>query len=206
MSNPINSGVQWQRRCRNSVDKMEVRPAAWRGPTQAGRTASVTPKDSAADRSGPCKRGALSVSFSLRMRRFQLHLSSIVVLTLITGALLGVNILPQFFACEETFMLQVYSRGWPLLYELDIQQREKVKGGVLENIMKRTGKRDNASVMAEVEKVNATMRKITDERDQLNTYRSSRIAADIACALLIITVAAALAEWLARRKNGREKT
>ena len=47
---------------------------------------------------------------------------------------------------------------------------------------------------------------VINEIGLIETYRASRIAADIACALLIIASITLSAEWFARRKDGHAKT
>ena len=124
-------------------------------------------------------------------RRFQLHLVSVIVLTASAGAVLGLNLRVARYVTMpshvETEVLDYCQRGWPLAFS-----------GFLE---KRTLAKDRIESLAHVGEVLDLMH--ADE--QLRNFRASRIAADIACGLLIVLAATAITEWLARRRDDKRE-
>ena len=113
-------------------------------------------------------------------RRFQLHLVSVIVLTVTAGILLGVNVRPQrLFPIEGYQDWSVWQRGWPLTFE----------------------------IYSDSEDLNSefNVNELTEELSQVRHYRASRITTDIACALLIVLGATAITEWLERRRDDKRE-
>ena len=121
----------------------------------------------------------------------QLHLISIIVLTLSAGAVLGLNLRPQLIEANE--FVDVFACGWPMTFQVNVIEHETP----IMNDISLPLRFGSGSHAVTSEKLAAFER-----AQSIKTYRPTRIAVDLASAVLIVLSVTVLTEWLARRRHG----